>query len=252
MKAINRRRLILGSLYTFALLIFFSPLYMYFSYDVGDLETMYPTNIQEGAEDPEYILKKERPSNWVNLSQISSYGKWAIILSEDWAFYDHEGIDLEQMKTALNEMMSASRFRGASTITQQMVKNVFLSESRTIWRKFHEIILAQKVEKVLTKQKILEVYLNVIEYGPAIYGIKKASWYYFKKSPSQLTAREASFLAMLLPSPKKYHVSFKNRVLTKFAQKRIKAILTKMRMAKILTPDQFNYEVNSRMSWERY
>jgi monofunctional biosynthetic peptidoglycan transglycosylase len=251
MKAINRRRLILGSLYALALLIFFSPVYMYFSHDVGELEKMYPTNLQESSEDPEYVLKKAKPSNWVNLNQISSYGKWAIILSEDWSFYNHEGIDIEQMKTAINEMMSASRFRGASTITQQMVKNVFLSESRTIWRKFHEIILAQKVEKVLTKQRILEVYLNVIEYGPSVYGIKKASWYYFKKSPSQLTPREASFLAMLLPSPKKYHVSFRKKSLTKFARKRIKAILTKMRMAKILTPDQYNYEVNSRMSWER-
>jgi monofunctional biosynthetic peptidoglycan transglycosylase len=251
MKAINRRRFILGLLYTGALLIFFSPLYMYFSYDVGDLEKMYPTNMREGAEDPEYVLRKERPSNWVNLNQISSFGKWAIILSEDWAFYDHEGIDVEQMKTAINEMMSASRFRGASTITQQMVKNVFLSESRTIWRKFHEIILAQKVEKVLTKQRILEVYLNVIEYGPSVYGIKKASWYYFKKSPSQLSPRDAAFLALLLPSPKKYHVSFKNRKLTKFAQKRIKAILTKLRMAKVITPDQYAYEVSSRMNWER-
>ena len=252
MKAINRRRLLLGTIYTLALLIFFSPLYMYFSEDVGDLEKMYPTNVREGSEDPEYKLKKERPSNWVNLNQISSYGKWAIILSEDWAFYDHEGIDIAQMKTALNDMMSSTRFRGASTITQQMVKNVFLSDSITFWRKFHEIILAQKVEKVLTKQRILEVYLNVIEYGPSIYGIKKASWHYFKKSPSQLTAREAAFLAMLLPSPKKYYVSFKNKQLTKFAQLRIKAILTKLRMAKVITPDQYSYELSSRMSWEGY
>jgi monofunctional biosynthetic peptidoglycan transglycosylase len=250
MKVINRRRLILVSLYGTILLIFFSPLYMYFSHDVSALSSMYPTNVSTDVKQPQYELRKKKPDNWVSLSQISTFGKWAIILSEDWAFYDHSGIDIEQMKTALNEMVSAERFRGASTITQQMVKNVFLSDSRSLWRKFHEIILAQKVEKVLTKQKILEVYLNVIEYGPGIYGIKKASYHYFHKHPSAMTPRESAFLAMLLPSPKKYYVSFKKKVLTQFAQKRIQAILVKMRMGKILTPEEYAFEVSSKMSWE--
>jgi monofunctional biosynthetic peptidoglycan transglycosylase len=155
MKAITKRRLTLGGLYGALLLIFFSPVYMYFSHDVSELNYKYPTNVAPKNEEPLYVLKKERPKVWVGLNQISTYGKWAIILSEDWAFYQHEGVDIEQMKTAFQEMLTAERFRGASTITQQMVKNIFLSDDRTLWRKFHEIILAQKVEKAVSKNKIL-------------------------------------------------------------------------------------------------
>lgn len=92
-----------------------------------------------------------------------------------------------------------------------MVKNVFLSSERTISRKIHELILTHKVEQVLTKDKILEVYLNCIEFGPNIYGIREASYHYFKKHPSALNPREAAFLAMLLPSPKGYYISFKRK-----------------------------------------
>ena len=148
-------------------------------------------------------------------------------------------------------MVEVKRFRGASTITQQMVKNVFLSEDRTIWRKVHEIILAQKVERVLSKRKILETYLNVIEFGPGIFGIRNASYHYFKKHPSSLIPKEAAFLAMLLPSPRRYYISFKNRKLTKFASARIDAILIKMRMGKILTPEQYQVQKISRFSWEK-
>jgi monofunctional biosynthetic peptidoglycan transglycosylase len=147
-------------------------------------------------------------------------------------------------------MFEITRFRGASTITQQMVKNVFLSESRTIWRKAHEIILSQKVEKVLTKDRILETYLNCIEYGPGIYGIKKAALYYFKKVPSALTPREGAFLAMLLPSPKKYSVSFRKKRLSHFAQMRVKVILKKMRMGKAITREQYESEILQKFSWE--
>jgi monofunctional glycosyltransferase len=131
-----------------------------------------------------------------------------------------------------------------------MVKNVYLSDSRTLWRKLHEIILAFKVEEVLSKERILEIYFNCIEYGPGIYGIKNASHHYFRKHPSALTPREAAFLAMLLPSPKRYYISFKKKQLTKFAQIRIKAILTKMRMGKIITPEQYQSELDKKFSWE--
>lgn len=232
-------------------LILFSPLYMYFSHDVSTLLKEYP-HLQIGPDQSVSIeIKASKPKSWVSLKEISRFAKGAIVVSEDWAFYQHEGVDLEQMKVALEEMVDEKRFRGASTITQQMVKNVFLSDSRTIWRKIHEIILSQKVEKVLSKDRILEVYLNVIEYGPGIYGIKAASSYYFKKPPVSLTARESAFLAMLLPSPKRYHISYKKKHLTRFAQIRIKAILKKMRMAKIISPEMYEQEINSRFGWER-
>ena len=224
---------------------------MYFSHDVEALQKNYPHAIWNEKEVVGFKVESGRPKNWVNLNEISKYGKWAIIFSEDWSFYDHDGIDVEQMKVALNEMMDIKRFRGASTITQQMVKNVFLSEDRTLWRKLHELILTQKVEKTLTKQRILEIYLNCIEYGPGVYGIKDAAKHYFKKVPSQLSPRESAFLAMMLPSPKRYYTSFQARKLTFFAHTRINSILKKMRMGKIITPEQFLIQKNARFNWEK-
>jgi monofunctional glycosyltransferase len=229
---------ILGTL----MILLIIPIFMYFSHDVTELNTLYPEF---------HELKKERPKNWVNLKQISKYGIWAIVLSEDWGFYQHQGFDLNQIQIALEEMMDGSRFRGASTITQQMIKNVYLTEERSIWRKVYEIILAYKVEKVLSKNRILEIYLNVIEFGPNIYGIKNASFHYFNKHPSLLGPREGAFLAMLLPGPKRYYVSFKHRKLTNFAQKRIDAILGKMRMGKVITPDQYQQLRAVKFSWEK-
>lgn len=250
MKVSRKKRLILYVLMMTFIILLFSPIYMYFSHDVEKLKTQWPHITEPVPGEAESRLEKSKPKNWVALNQISSFAKWAIVLSEDWSFYQHEGVDVEQMKVALGEMMTGDRFRGASTITQQMVKNVFLSEQRTLWRKIHELILAQKVEKVLTKDKILEVYLNVIEFGPSIYGIKKASYHYFKKSPAALNPSESAFLAMLLPSPKRYYVSYKKKKLTKFARKRVNAILKKLRMGKVITFPQYDTEVNSKLAWE--
>jgi monofunctional biosynthetic peptidoglycan transglycosylase len=226
-----------------------TPLYMYFSHDVLELKTSYPHVVEiKGAA--HCVLKRHKPGSWVRLNEISPSLKWAIVLSEDWSFYQHDGIDFEQMKVALNDMVEEKKFRGASTITQQMVKNVYLSEQRTLWRKAHEIILSQKVEKVVSKDRILEIYLNIIEFGPGIYGIKNASYHYFRKPPFSLSPREGAFLAMLLPSPKRYYISFRNKKLTKFARARIQAILLKMRMGKIISPLQYEEQRLARMDWE--
>ncbi len=227
------------------------PSYMYFSKDVTALLTHYPHVRIIKSGDVLVEIKKEKPKYWIDLKGISPFARGAIVLSEDWAFFDHEGVDVEQMKVALSEMVDEGKFRGASTITQQMVKNVYLSNSRTLWRKLYEIILAHKVDRVLTKNKILEIYLNSIEYGPGLYGIRAASQHYFKKSPASLGPKESAFLAMLLPSPKRYYVSFSKKRLTKFASSRIKAILKKMRMGKLITPEQFEYEVATPLSWEK-
>ncbi|HXH74621.1 MAG TPA: biosynthetic peptidoglycan transglycosylase [Bacteriovoracaceae bacterium] len=250
MKAPLKSALIRYLLVLSTLAVLFTPLYMYFSDDVAKLNSQWP-HLVEKSEPAEYIVKKGQPKSWVTLKQISNFGKWAIVLCEDWAFYEHEGIDIKQMKAAINDMMTDKRFRGASTITQQMVKNVFLSNDRSLWRKVHELILSHKVENVLTKDRILEVYLNVIEFGPSIYGIKNASYHYFKKHPSNLSPREGAFLAMLLPSPKRYYVSFQKKKLTPFALSRIIAILGKLRMGKYISHERYEKEKISLMSWER-
>lgn len=225
------------------------PIYMYFSDNVELLNDQYPHKII-GQNSIDYEIRPGRPKDWVVLEKISSVAKWAIIISEDWSFYEHHGVDVEQMKVAVNEMMEGIRYRGASTITQQMVKNVYLSHSRNVWRKVHEIILAHKVEKALSKKKILEVYLNSIEFGPQVYGIKTASRHYFKKHPSEINAREAAFLAMLLPSPKKYSRSFREKRLTPYARQRVKVILNKMKVRKIISEDEYQTFLITPMSWE--
>jgi monofunctional biosynthetic peptidoglycan transglycosylase len=225
--------------------------YIFNSHDVEILRKNYPHLKVQPSGDAEYSFKPSRPAYWASLKEISRYGQWAIVLSEDWSFYQHEGMDLNQVQIALEEMWTENRFRGASTISQQMVKNVFLSEDRTIWRKLNEAILTWKVEKVLSKSQILEIYLNSIEYGPSIYGIRNASRYYFGKSPRNLTPREGAFLAMLLPSPKKYSVSFRRKSLSKFAKKRIQEILEKMRMGKAISKELYASELQQKFSWEK-
>jgi monofunctional biosynthetic peptidoglycan transglycosylase len=250
MKELIKKRIPKWILLLLSLLLLLVPVYMYFSHDVRVLTKMYPHLKIEKGEVSEIDFKNQKPKSWTNLEAISPYAKGAIVLSEDWAFFDHDGVDLEQVKVALSEMVDGERFRGASTITQQMVKNIYLSHYPTLWRKFHEIILSQKVEKELSKKRILEIYLNCIEYGPGLFGIREASQHYFKKAPSDLTAKESAFIAMLLPSPKKYYVSFKKRELTKFAKSRIQAILKKMKMGKVISQEQLESELATPLSWE--
>jgi monofunctional biosynthetic peptidoglycan transglycosylase len=226
------------------------PVSMYFSRDVARLRAEFPHAIV-AKDSVTFEVRKSRPRGWVSLAAVSRYATWAIVLSEDWSFYQHNGIDVKQIRVALGEMMASRKFRGASTITQQLVKNVYLSEERTLWRKLHEAILARKVERALSKERILETYLNVIEFGPGIYGIGAASRHYFAKAPAELGPREGAFLAMLLPGPKRYSASFRKQRLTSFARKRVEAILEKLRMGKVISSEQFSAEVSRKLAWER-
>jgi monofunctional biosynthetic peptidoglycan transglycosylase len=225
--------------------------YMYFSVDVNELNSHYPhvVVLEKGAD---YEMKPKAPHYWVRLDQISKMGKWAVILSEDWGFYDHDGVDFKQLQKAIEESVKEGKLvRGASTISQQVVKNVFLSSRRSVIRKVHEIILARKMEQYVPKHKILEVYFNIVELGPKIYGIRNASYHYFGKHPSALNPREAAFIAMLLPSPVKYSESFRRKKLSPFVQRRIRDILLKMKMAKLITEEERQLWLDSRFDWEQ-
>ena len=111
--------------------------------------------------------------------------------------------------------------RGGSTISQQVVKNIFLSDEKSIYRKIQEAFLTIQVEKILSKAQILEKYINLIELGPNIFGLKQASEFYFHKKPNDLTILESAYLAHLLPNPKRYSKSFQNKKLTKFNRSQI-------------------------------
>lgn len=197
-----------------------------------------------------YKFVDKRPKNWVSLKDINYTAAHAIVVSEDWAFYGHSGYDMGQIKEAAEEALEGERTRGASTISQQVVKNLFLSPQKTVTRKLTELMYSTYMERNVSKEKILETYLNIAEFGPGVYGIKAASQYYFKKSPKELTPKEGAFLAMLLPSPKRYGESFRKGQMTDFANKTVNNILDKMVVAKYLKEDQLERAKAQSFSWE--
>ena len=142
-------------------------------------------------------IKKE----WSDYKNISNYMKLAVIAAEDQKFPTHEGFDIESIKDAIDDKMSGDRLRGASTISQQTAKNVFLWPSRTWMRKTAEAYFTFLIEKIWGKKRILEVYLNVIETGKGVYGVGKAGEIYFGKSAGNLTKEESALIAAILPNP---------------------------------------------------
>ena len=143
---------------------------------------------------------------WVPLSKISSYLAKAVLIAEDDKFWKHEGFDYEAIQKAIEKDLKAKKYKvGASTITQQLVKNLYLSPEKSLTRKISEALITWRMEKVLPKKRILELYLNVVEWGEGIFGVEAASRYYFGKPSSQLTPQEAARLASVLPNPRKYN-----------------------------------------------
>lgn len=140
---------------------------------------------------------------WVPYSRISPYLRRAVLVAEDNEFYDHKGVDKKAMKEAFERNWKRGKVtHGGSTITQQLAKNLYLSPSRNPIRKVREYFIARALEKHLTKKRILEIYLNVVEIGERVYGAEAAARHYFDKSAAALTPREAALLAGCLPNPR--------------------------------------------------
>lgn len=143
---------------------------------------------------------------WVPFSKISSYLVKAVLIAEDDKFWKHEGFDYEAIQKAIEKDLKARKYKvGASTITQQLVKNLYLSPEKSVIRKISEALITWRMEKVLSKKRILELYLNLAEWGDGIFGVEAASRYYYGKSSSELTPQEAARLASVLPNPRKYN-----------------------------------------------
>jgi monofunctional biosynthetic peptidoglycan transglycosylase len=143
-------------------------------------------------------------TTWVPLERISPNLVKAVVVSEDAKFWQHHGFDFAAMRYAAQENIGAKKMKfGASTISQQLVKNLYLKPSKNLFRKAAEAILTWRMERTLSKSRILEIYLNVIEWGDGIFGIERASRHYFGKSAADLTAGEAARLAVVLPNPRR-------------------------------------------------
>lgn len=202
-------------------------LYEYLTFpDIKKLRTENPTTTAliearleqaraEGREPKKFMI-------WMPLSQISPHLQRAVIAGEDARFVEHHGFDWEAIQKAWDEAVKEgekeakaegdydpndwipplpSFKRGASTITQQLAKNLYLSEERSFLRKAREAVITYFLERELTKRRILELYLNVIEWGDGVYGAEAAARTYFNKSASDLTPAEAAYLAAMIPSP---------------------------------------------------
>ncbi|MGA9636957.1 transglycosylase domain-containing protein [Flavobacterium sp.] len=149
--------------------------------------------------------------NYVTLDQISPFLQKSVLTSEDPSFFNHRGFINEAFKQSILKNIRTKKFsRGASTISMQLIKNVFLTREKTLSRKLEEILLVYLLEnnRIATKTRMLEVYFNIIEWGPNVYGIGEASAFYFQKKPSDLTLNECLYLARIIPSPSKFMYQF--------------------------------------------
>ena len=156
------------------------------------------------------VLQNKNPSaqlqhQWVPYNRISNTLKQALIASEDAKFVDHDGFDWEGIQKAYEKDLKKGKIvSGGSTISQQLAKNLFLTSKRTPWRKGEEVVITVMLEHIMEKERIFEIYLNVIEWGEGVFGAEAASRHYFQISASQLSAQQAAMLAAMVPNPRYY------------------------------------------------
>jgi membrane peptidoglycan carboxypeptidase len=183
------------------------------------------------------------PSNddFIPINEISPFLIKSIMTTEDSGFYHHHGFIPSEFKSALVTNLKAGNFRyGASSITMQLVKNVLLYREKTLARKLQELFLTWHVENTLDKDRILEIYFNVIEYGPSLYGIGPATEHFFGKVPKNLNAVEAAFFSTILPNPKARYAQYCNGTLNKWTADKIARILNIELKRDRLTQQEFD------------
>jgi monofunctional glycosyltransferase len=186
------------------------------------------TRLQEKRPDAELKYR------WVDYPRISVHLKRAVIAAEDSRFLEHEGFDWEGIETALQKNLKKGRIvAGGSTISQQLAKNLFLSPSKNPLRKAQEAAITLMIENLWSKRRILEVYLNVIEWGNGIYGAEAAARRYFKISAAGINADQAALLAAMIPNPRYYEHNRSSRAL----QKRKAIIAARMRLVRVPRAD---------------
>lgn len=181
------------------------------------------------------VLHENKPDaelkyQWVDYEKISIHLKRAVIASEDSKFTAHEGFDWEGIEKAYEKNLKKGKIvAGGSTISQQLAKNLFLSSKRTPWRKGQEVIITLMLEKMMTKRRIFEIYLNVIEWGNGVFGAEAAARHYFKTSARGLGKQQAAKLAAMIPNPRFYD---KHRM-TRYLNRRTATIQARMRFAEV-------------------
>lgn len=193
------------------------------------------------------------PSNpdFVPLAQLPHHVARAVTTSEDGAFFAHSGFDFEEIRNALAERADSGRVRGASTITQQIAKNLFLTGERTLSRKIREAVLTVALEASLSKSRLLEIYLNIVEWGPGLHGIGPAARHYFGKDARDITPREAAFLATVIPRPTHFHALFARGEMPESWSERIDTILLRMAAFGQLSDDELREALQQPLVFAR-
>lgn len=185
------------------------------------------------------IFVGERNFDFTPISLIPDHLIWAVVVSEDAGFFVHKGVDFQELDAAVKDNIKTHRMRGGSTITQQLAKNLFLNRDKTLLRKFREVLLAIELDAALSKERLLEIYFNIIEWAPGIFGISQAAYYYFGKQPYQLTPLESAYLASVIPGPAKYHYMFLSKNVTENWYKSLYRILSIMNETGHLSTDDY-------------
>jgi len=187
---------------------------------------------------------------WTPLAQIPPALQWGVIVAEDDTFYEHNGFNFAAMRDALWDDIKERRFvRGGSTITQQLAKNLYLSREKSLSRKFKEAVITCKLERHLSKRRILELYLNAIEWSPGVHGVGEASQHYFHKSSEDLDFFESILLAAIIPSPRLYNpLRYPDRALERY-----RTVVWLMYRSKLITLEQYNiaYAIQFRVDPEQ-
>ena len=233
----NAVPLTFGGYFTRGLVLFFMLLFLYQLWIFLHICWWVKFNPSSSAfmEDRLNIIQEEKPDaelkyQWVDYSKISNNLKQAVIASEDAKFVDHEGFDWEGIEKAYEKNLKKGKIvAGGSTISQQLAKNLFLSTKRTPWRKGEEALITVMLENVLSKRRILEIYLNVIEWGNGVFGAEAASRHYYKTSAAKLSGAQAAKLAAMIPNPRFYdaHKS------TVYLNHKTATILARMRFSEV-------------------
>lgn len=204
-------------------------LYLFTLPDVESLRTKVPLNTALSRARGDAALHID----FISFGSIPQVVRKAVIVAEDANFASHSGIDFSEVWESIKDaVLDLSAPRGASTITQQLAKNLYLSESYNPLRKIKEYLIARRLERTLSKRRIFELYMNVIEWGPHIYGLNAASRYYFKKNGSEINREEAAFLAAIIPGPTGVFNPTKNR--ERVAQRK-QLLLRRMELSSVST-----------------
>ena len=221
-----------------------------FNYTLPNIEQTTYKELKRVAKQKviERLEDKKHYFRWTPLSQVNRDYLYTIVMAEDSKFFTHSGINYDAIVDAMaKNYKSKTHTYGASTISQQVAKNLYLSSNKSFYRKLQEYFITKRLEKKYSKNQILELYLNLAEFGPDIYGIRAASYRIFNKDPKDINAAEGALISLLLPSPRRYYYSIiQNHNITKKQRRKIKRVLSDMKYMDYISYVQYKRYLNYR------